>query len=491
MSVIMNGAGATATRLKGSRMSHHARRIARGLVCAAVMAIALAAFGPASGALASLPPLTIESPKGGSVLNTPTPTFAGTTGIEEEEPLDVGWVNRVIVFIHIGTEAGPVAQVLSTDSTIWYPTWSAATVQPLPPGSYTAEAVQSEVKLDDEAQRGKSSPSHPVAFTVDTVAPAVTLTSPADGSTTTLGSQVFSGAAGTAEGDQQAVTVQLFAGSSIGSQPPLAALTVPAANGGWSATFGGLSPGTYTARAQQLDEALNVGTSAPVTFTVSTPATTVFAPPLASFKWFPAKPVVGEPVSLVSSSTDESSPIVGYSWALTSTGSFTVGKQVLTTTFATPGDHLIRLRVTGADGLSSVASEIVHVSPLRLGLMAPFPVVRIAGSVTSGGVDVGLLTVQAPIGARVRVTCRGRGCPTASESRVAASSSKKRKPSMVTIDFRRFETRLAAGAVLEIRIYKHGLIGKYTRFMIRRGRIPVRVDSCIGQAGLKPVACPS
>ncbi|MCW2971496.1 MAG: hypothetical protein JWO23_2623, partial [Solirubrobacterales bacterium] len=62
-------------------MSSHARRIARGLLCAAVMAITLAAFGPASGALASLPPLTIESPKGGSVLNTPTPTFAGTTGI--------------------------------------------------------------------------------------------------------------------------------------------------------------------------------------------------------------------------------------------------------------------------------------------------------------------------------------------------------------------------------------------------------------------------
>jgi hypothetical protein len=200
---------------------------------------------------------------------------------------------------------------------------------------------------------------------------------------------------------------------------------------------------------------------------------------------------VGEPVSIVSSSTDESSPIVGYSWALTPTGSFTVGKQVLTTTFATPGDHLIRLRVTGADGQSSLASEIVHVRPLRLGLMAPFPVVRIAGTVTSGGVNLSLLTVQAPVGARVRVTCRGHGCPTASESRVAASSSKKRKASMVMIAFRRFETRLAAGAVLEIRIYKHGLIGKYTRFVIRHGRIPVRVDSCIGQAGLKPVACPS
>jgi hypothetical protein len=147
--------------------------------------------------------------------------------------------------------------------------------------------------------------------------------------------------------------------------------------------------------------------------------------------------------------------------------------------------------VTAADGLSSVATETIRVIRRPLALMDPFPVVRIAGNVTSSGVDLSLLTVQAPVGARVKVTCRGGGCPTASESRVAASSLKKRKASMVVIAFRRFQGRLSAGASLEIRIFKHGQIGKYTRFVIRRRRLPLRIDSCVGQAGLKPMACPT
>jgi hypothetical protein len=172
-------------------------------------------------------------------------------------------------------------------------------------------------------------------------------------------------------------------------------------------------------------------------------------------------------------------------------GPFTLGKQVLSTSFATPGDHVVRLRVTSADGLSSVATETIHVSVPPLALMAPFPIVRIAGSVTSSGVSLSLLTVQAPVGAHVRVTCHGGGCPSAPESRVAASRGKKARATTVTIAFRRFQRSLAAGAILEIRIFKQGLIGKYTRFVIRRGRLPVRVDTCLGQAGIKPMPCPS
>jgi hypothetical protein len=302
---------------------------------------------------------------------------------------------------------------------------------------------------------------------------------------------VFAGAAGTQQGDQAAVTVQLFAGPSIGAQPPLEGITVPAVEGHWSATLGGLSPGTYTANAQQSDAAGNLGTSAPVTFTVTTPVPAALAtPPLASFKWFPAVPVVGETVSLVSSSTDASSALTGFAWSLAGNGSFAAGKQVVATTFNTPGDHVVRLRVTAADGLSSVATETVHVVSPPLTLMDPFPVVRIAGSVTFSGVNVSLLTVQAPVGAHVRVNCRGRGCRSASQSRLAAASSKKRRSSMVVIAFKRFQGPLKAGAVLEIRIYKQGQIGKYTRFVIRRGRLPLRDDKCVGQAGLKPIPCP-
>jgi hypothetical protein len=231
--------------------------------------------------------------------------------------------------------------------------------------------------------------------------------------------------------------------------------------------------------------------SAPVTFTLAPPPPPPpVAPPLASFKWFPSTPVVGETVSLASSSTDRTSPLTTFAWALASNAVFKVGKQVLTTSFTTPGDHVVRLSVTAADGLSSVASATIHVIRPPLILMAPFPVVRIAGILTSSGVNLTLITAQVPRGARVRVTCRGGGCPTASESRLVGSSSGKRKAGMVVLVFRRFERTLAAGVILEIKISKPGRIGKYTLFTIRHGKLPTRVDGCLDSAGVKPIACP-
>jgi hypothetical protein len=48
---------------------------------------------------------------------------------------------------------------------------------------------------------------------------------------------------------------------------------------------------------------------------------------------------------------------------------------------------------------------------------------------------------------------------------------------------------LAAGAILEIKISKPGQIGKYTRFVIRHGKLPTRIDGCLDAAGVKPIAC--
>jgi hypothetical protein len=94
------------------------------------------------------------------------------------------------------------------------------------------------------------------------------------------------------------------------------------------------------------------------------------------------------------------------------------------------------------------------------------------------------------VGARVTVTCHGPSCPIRSETRVAFSSSRKRRVGAVQIPFRRFERSLHAGVTLEIRVSKHRQIGKYTRFVIRQGRLPERVDTCLGPAGIKPIRCP-
>jgi hypothetical protein len=229
-----------------------------------------------------------------------------------------------------------------------------------------------------------------------------------------------------------------------------------------------------------------------VTFSLrSPPPPPVPQPPRASFVWFPSSPVVGETVALLSSSTDPSSPITAFAWAPSGNGSFRAGKPLITTSFSAPGAHVVRLRVSDANGLSSVAAETIPVAPAPLTLMQPFPIVRISGSETSNGVRLTTLTVQAPPGARVTVSCQGHGCPARSESRVAASRVRHGAAGTVRITFRRFERTLRAGVILRIRVFKPGEIGKYTRFIVRRGLLPERLDTCLDSGGFKPMACPS
>jgi hypothetical protein len=485
MPIIMMRPGVTVVGL-GARCDQYRVAGARGwLLRAAAIAIVFVGAAPVRDALAAPPNVTITSPTNGSITNNQTPYFSGTTDDPFNEDLPNG--NPVLLKIYAGAKAeGKAVQKLET-SEFGGTTWTVGPTAILAPGTYTAQAQQSDPLLGN-----KPGKSVPVTFSVDTTTPQVTLTSPSNGSSTSSGSQLVSGSAGTAAGDLPAITVQLFVGSTIGSQGPLETLTVQASGGSWSATFGGLSPGTYVARAEQRDEAGNIGISAPVSFTVTTslPPTSP-TPPAASFKWFPSVPKTGERVSLVSSSTDKTSPIVAFAWALTSAGPFSAGNQELTTSFATPGDHVARLRVTAADGLSSVATKTIRVIRPPLTLMQPFPIVRMAGTLTASGVRLSLLTAQALIGARVTVTCRGRGCPTRSESRVAASHRRRGSATMAVITFWRFERSLEAGVILEIRISRRGEIGKYTRFVIRRGRLPQRVDSCVDPAGIRPIACPS
>jgi PKD domain len=286
------------------------------------------------------------------------------------------------------------------------------------------------------------------------------------------------------------VTVQLFSGSSVEGQL-LQSATFAAPAGAWSGTLAGLSPGTYTARAEQSDDTGNVGLSAPTTFTITGPggagaAAQAPAPPAPSFTWFPSVPKPRETVSLASSSTDVRSPITGFAWDLTGSGTFAPGAQVISTSFATAGNHVVRLRVTAADGLSSMATETIPVLAPVIPLMQPFPVVRIASTDTASGIRLRVLRVLAPAGARIGVECKGRGCPARSASRIATAG----KVGVAPVEFRGFEHSLRAGVVLEIRISKAGEIGKFTSFQVRRRRLPLRVDACLGPTGAKPIGCP-
>ncbi len=404
------------------------------------------------------------------------PTFSGTASTENTNPK---------ITVKIYDPAGEMVAKAGAEETqgVWN---SGPTAPSLADGTYTAQAEQK----DDAENTGVSSL---YTFTVDTTAPRVTLTSPANGSATEATFEQVGGAAGTEPGDGQRITIKLFAGATASGEP-LQEITVLRSESDWSATFAGLSPGAYTAQAQQSDEAGNLGLSEVVTFAVLGPSSSpppgpspTPGAPAASFQWFPGSPRTGENVVLVSNSTDSTSPIASYAWSLESGEAFHTAGSSVTTSFSAPGLHMVRLSVTNAAGLASVASETIVVSKSVAPLMQPFPVVRIAGNDTRAGVKLRILTVQAPAGAKIAIACKGRGCPFKTQSRLTKTS----KTGVVKVTFQRLERGLPAGVTLEIRVSKSGQVGKYTRFVVRRHKLPERVDMCLGTNGVTPMACPS
>jgi hypothetical protein len=220
--------------------------------------------------------------------------------------------------------------------------------------------------------------------------------------------------------------------------------------------------------------------------------------PSASFTVSPSAPSVGETVTFTS--TSQPSPganITEFAWDLDGQGGFDdFNGAVASWSFSAPGTHVVRLRVRQDNGRqATTAVEIVVSAPAPAPapapgtpppgetapiMMSPFPIVRIAGTVLPRGALVRILSVRAPRGARIRARCRGQGCPTASVARTSTTG---------LVRLRRFERRLRAGTVLRIFVRKSGTIGKYTRFLIRAGRPPARVDRCLIPGSSQPVRC--
>jgi hypothetical protein len=212
--------------------------------------------------------------------------------------------------------------------------------------------------------------------------------------------------------------------------------------------------------------------------------------PHASFVWYPASPHTGEPILLVSTSTDVTSAIVGYAWDVADNGpfgAFHAGGPAARASFPTPADHVVRLRVTAADGGSSVVSETIRMAPSAPGVLKPFPNVRITGRVLQTGVSLRFLGVRAPARSRIRVSCEGRGCP----ARLARKAATSRNGHLVWARFGVFERLLPPGVTLRIEAWKAHEIGSYTRFTVRRRKLPVRADACLSPVTLRPVVCPT
>jgi hypothetical protein len=345
--------------------------------------------------------------------------------------------------------------------------------------------------------------------------PSVTISSPANGA---LGNDRTPNFAGMADVEAGPVTVRIYAGTSPEGtvlQKPSTSLLSP--EGAWSLhVTADLADGVYTAQASQTNAAMQTGSSPPVIFTVDTAA------PIVSLD--PPEPTPGVTAPAFTGSASDTRPVTveifaGAEETLVSTAAAAGTGARWRSSDASPplavGQYIaIAFQESSLTGNPEGRSESVPfairsappppgflaaangtpalagkpIEPLRAAsLMAPFPVVRIAWAQDRKGITLRLLRVQqAPAGAQVRVRCTGRGCPPQALRRTTLPSPRGVEP----VTFRSLQRHLGFGAVLQLFVSKPGQIGKYTRFTVRRGRLPERVDTCLDPTGVKPLACP-
>jgi hypothetical protein len=204
------------------------------------------------------PAVTLHRPADGSWANDPTPAFDGSAGAA------AGDESTVTVKIYSGPAVTENA-IQTLTATRNGASWS-IDAPGLGDGTYTAKAQQS-----DAAGNTGFSAAH--AFTVDTTAPAVTLTSPAEGSSRDA-TPTLSGLAGDAAGDSSTLAVRVWQGPAT-TGAPHRTFTTARSGTSWSMNAGELADGTYTARADQGDTAGNTGQSEARTFTIDTTAPAV------------------------------------------------------------------------------------------------------------------------------------------------------------------------------------------------------------------------
>jgi hypothetical protein len=211
------------------------------------------------------PVVTLTAPSAGAILGTGTPTFSGAAGTLS------GDLPTVTVRIYSGATAtgSPVQTRTATASGS---SWTVNGSPALADGQYTAQASQSDAF-------GNTGVSGTRTFQLDSTGPAISITTPANNSSSTNLTPTFVGTAGTAAGpfpsaDGTTITVKVYSGpTATGS--PVQTKTTTRSGANWSvAASPALGTGVFTVEASQTDALGNVGTDTH-TFGIDTTAPTV------------------------------------------------------------------------------------------------------------------------------------------------------------------------------------------------------------------------
>lgn len=208
---------------------------------------------PVTFVVSNAPPSIGLSPAPSAPFRTTTPSLAGTAMAGSG-----GAPIALLVYSGSTTTSTPVRVLAGTVGSGGG--YSIPIAPGLDDGRYTAVAVQSFT--------GTFATSPPTSFRIKVHPPAVTLGQPAAGASTSDSTPLFSGVAGTALGDAGVVRVNVYRGRAAAGRP-IGMITVATRRSGWSGRLPfKLGIGVYTTRAQQMDDAGNVGSSRSHTFRI-------------------------------------------------------------------------------------------------------------------------------------------------------------------------------------------------------------------------------
>ena len=236
--------------------------------------------------------LLVDSHDVGIVSNS----FIGANRVFRADTLSTGITAAGNSTVDTFVSSGPAGSVNSTSASLDFGSDEAATSFECKLDGAVFEACSSpraypglsdgphtfEVRALDAAGTPDPTPASR-SWTVDTLAPLVTLDQPAPGSTTDDATPGLSGTADTQPGDSATATVKIWLGTGAGGSPlQTKAATRDPVTRAFGVTPDPLASGTYTARAEQSDAAGNTGQSDPTTFTIETTAPHA-APPETAF----------------------------------------------------------------------------------------------------------------------------------------------------------------------------------------------------------------
>jgi len=441
------------------------------------------------------PVVSITSPADGATLHVADPNFEGTA---TDSPNDQGLVT---VRLYKGWVASGSAseEVVQSAGGHWALVWP----RELANGTYTALATE-------EDRAGNRGESRAVTFKVKSVLTLETSAFEKAGRPGLVSGPrpSFQGSASEAS---STVTVNIYSGL-VASGSPARVIQVARNGTRWvTGPLEALAGGAYTAQVEQglateefeftvdataprltLTSPLNGGTTDNASQVLSGAAGTEEGDiEKVTIHLYSGSAATGAPLQTISAEA------VGPSWSATMAG-LAPGTY---TALAEQEDDVGNIGYSEAATFTVLAPPVaptpsapvsvtIPVGATVIPLMQPFPVVHVAGSFSSSGAKIGVLTVLAPVGATVRVTCKGGGCPPKGQ-RVRAVAGARSKASSVLITFHRFERALRTGAVLDVWISDAGEIGKFTRLVIRRDKPPNRTDLCLNPAGTAPLTCPA